>query len=478
MKFSRKIFFVTFLIIIISFGAGGFFLINTVFTSMLNERVESAANTNRYVTTALSVYVENVASTSESHEYIRNSAIGFAKQIAAGIPDTKVSIGNINKVSFRDSRSFADDLQLNSRGNRIVCRDGRYYLQTVCNAELGKQNYYIETLEDITEVYASRDTYCSIYQIVVVGVGLVASVLQLLFTRLLTKPLEKLTVASNQIAAGNFDMRVEKSGGIASSAEITELSQNFNTMADYVANYIEELKQAAQNRDDFVADFTHELKTPLTSVIGYADMLRTYEMEPEERRECAELIYKEGSRLEALSLNLLELIVLRKNEITTSLANASAIADETQKAVHFLLKRYKVSLNLDVADADVLVEPSLIKTLLYNLIDNACKASTEGKSILLKGEICNDRYCFSVADNGCGIPQDQLKKITEPFYMVDKSRARSMGGAGLGLSICNEIANLHGSELKIESTEGKGTTIGFSLPLSDMSESGGAENEI
>lgn len=106
-------------------------------------------------------------------------------------------------------------------------------------------------------------------------------------------------------------MRVKESRGITSSTEITELSQSFNTMADYVEDYIEQLKLAAQNRDNFIADFTHELKTPLTSVIGYADMLRSYEMEPEQRRECADLIYKEGSRLEALSLNLLNLIVLK-----------------------------------------------------------------------------------------------------------------------------------------------------------------------
>lgn len=477
MKFSRKIFFITFLIIIISFGAGGFFLINTVFSSMLNDRVNTAANVNRYVTTTLSVYVENISSTSDSREYIRTSATEFAKQIAAGIPDTKVNIGNKNKMSFNDDNSFVNDLQNNTRGYSIEHQNGKYYLQTVCKTTLGLQSYYIETITEITDIYNARDTYCSMYQIVVVGVGLLASVLLLLFSRFLTKPLTKLTAASKQIASGNFNMRVEAGKGLFSSAEVIELSQNFNTMAEYVEDYIEELKQAAQNRDNFVADFTHELKTPLTSVIGYADMLRSYEMEPEQRRECAELIYKEGSRLEALSLNLLELIVLKNNDIKTAPANASAIADETQKAVHFLLKRYNVTLELDVADAEIMVESSLIKTLLYNLIDNACKASAAESTVTLSGKISDGRYSFCVADNGCGIPEDQLNKITEPFYMVDKSRARSMGGAGLGLSICNEIAILHGSVLNIESTVGKGTTIGFSVPLADITESEGAENE-
>ena len=93
-------------------------------------------------------------------------------------------------------------------------------------------------------------------------------------------------------------MRVKESHGITSSTEITELSQSFNTMADYVEDYIEQLKLATQNRDNFIADFTHELKTPLTSVIGYGGYAPSYEMEPKQRRECADLIYKEGSRLE------------------------------------------------------------------------------------------------------------------------------------------------------------------------------------
>lgn len=472
MKFSRKIFFITFLIIITSFGAGGFFLINTVFTSTLNNRIDSAANSNRYVTTALSLYAENnSALASGNYGQLRNAAIGFAKQIAVGIPDIKITIGAFNDLSFLDDTSFIDDMKVNQRGNRIVHQNGRYYLQTISKIQFYQGNCYVETLDDITDVYLSRDKYCSMLQAVVVGVGLFASVLLVIFSKFLTRPLEKLTQASKQIASGNFDMRVKKSSGLASSTEINELSQNFNTMAEYVENYIEQLKQAAQSRDDFVADFTHELKTPLTSVIGYADMLRTYEMEPEKRRECAELIYKEGSRLEALSLNLLNLIVLKKGDIKTDCLNARIIAEETQKAVHFILERYGVKLDLEIEDALICAEPSLIKTLLYNLIDNACKASSAEQTVKLIGCTDADRYRFCVIDKGCGIPQEQLSRIIEPFYMVDKSRSRSMGGAGLGLSLCSEIAKLHGSELKIISIEGKGTSVSFTVPLPSKKES-------
>lgn len=451
MKFSWKIFFITFLIIITSFGAGGFLLINTVFTNTLNNRIDSAKKNNNYITTALSVYADNNLPTYGNLEYLRVSAIGFAKQIA-GNSDSKIKIGSINELSFSAENEFAHGMSVNSRKSRVVTENKKYYIQTISKIQLVTKSCYIETVDDITSVYSDRDMYCTIYQFILIGVALFASILLVIFSKLLTRPLVKLKDASKEVAEGNFNMRVKESHGITSSTEITELSQSFNTMADYVEDYIEQLKLATQNRDNFIADFTHELKTPLTSVIGYADMLRSYEMEPKQRRECADLIYKEGSRLEALSLNLLNLIVLKK---------------------------YGVKLKLNVEKAEVNAEPSLLKTLLYNLIDNACKASESGKPVTLTGYVDSDRYRFCVTDSGCGIAEDDLAKITEPFYMVDKSRSRSMGGAGLGLSICNEIAKLHGSTLEIVSEVGKGTDISFTVSLADNSaESEDFEDEI
>lgn len=466
MKFSWKIFFITFLIIITSFGVGGFLLINTVFTNTLNNRIDSAKKNNSYITTALSVYADNNQPAYGNWEYLRVSAIGFAKQIA-GTSDTKINIGSINDLSFSAEDDFAYGMWINSRKSRIVPSDKKYYIQTVSKIQLVTASCYVETVDDITEVYLNRDMYCTIYQFILIGVALFASVLLVIFSKLLTRPLVKLKDASKEIAEGNFDMRVKESRGITSSTEITELSQSFNTMADYVEDYIEQLRLAAQNRDNFIADFTHELKTPLTSVIGYADMLRSYEMEPEQRRECADLIYKEGSRLEALSLNLLNLIVLKNDEIKAVNIRTKVITDDTKKSVLFILKKYGVNLKVNVESAEINAEPSLLKTLLYNLIDNACKASENGKPVTLTGYIDGDRYRFCVTDSGCGIAEDDLAKITEPFYMVDKSRSRSMGGAGLGLSICNEIAKLHGSNLEIVSEVGKGTDVSFTVSLTN-----------
>ena len=116
--------------------------------------------------------------------------------------------------------------------------------------------------------------------------------------------------------------------------------------------------------------------------------------------------------------------------------------------------------------AVVLAEPSLISAAVINLIDNACKASEEGQRVSVIGKIKDDQYGFIVVDNGRGIPEEEIEKIFEPFYMVDKSRARSQGGAGLGLAMCNKIAEIHNGKLGIKSTVGKGTSAMILVNLS------------
>lgn len=110
-------------------------------------------------------------------------------------------------------------------------------------------------------------------------------------------------------------------------------------------------------------------------------------------------------------------------------------------------------------DVSLYVDKTLFKSLLYNLVDNAMKASKEGQEILLEAHQKKDVIEIKVCDQGIGMSQDQIEKVVEPFYMVDKSRSRQSGGAGLGLALCVEIVKVHGAELLIESELGKGTCV-------------------
>lgn len=466
MKFSWKIFIVSFLIIIISFGTGGFVLVNSVFTSSLNTKIESVCQSNAYATASFYSMNVNVQASGYNSGFIDYTIKNFTKQLSSSSDDTKVDIGDKSIVTVFDDGGFAEEIKQNERNYRIKNDKGRKYLQVVSLVNILNKDYYIQSLADITSVYEDRDSYFRTYQIILMCVALSASFLLLIFSRLITRPLEKLTDTANEIAGGDFEKRAESS----STKEIYELSNSFNTMTDFVEGYIEELSEEVRRRDDFVSAFTHELKTPLTSVIGYADMMRSYELDADKRRSCADNIYKEGKRLESLSANLLELLVLKHTDVEMSEINTGVIESDIQNAVLFLLEKYNVMLEIELEQATIIAEPALLKTLIYNLIDNACKASEQGGKVIVWGACQGDRYEICVGDYGRGIPKEELAKIIEPFYMVDKSRARSMGGAGIGLALCNEIARLHGSALDIKSEVGVGTAISFDVPIAVLKE--------
>ena len=105
------------------------------------------------------------------------------------------------------------------------------------------------------------------------------------------------------------------------------------------------------------------------------------------------------------------------------------------------------------------VDRELFKSLLYNLVDNAVKASGEGASIQVEGHFEQGEFCIRVSDEGVGIPEEEIAKITQAFYMVDKARGRASGGAGLGLALCAEIISLHRGSLQFESRLGEGTSV-------------------
>ncbi|MCD8256123.1 MAG: sensor histidine kinase, partial [Oscillospiraceae bacterium] len=118
-----------------------------------------------------------------------------------------------------------------------------------------------------------------------------------------------------------------------------------------------------------------------------------------------------------------------------------------------------ITLDMSWEPGVIEVEPDLFKTLLINLVDNARKASRRNSAIELFGKVEDDGYAIYVRDHGRGMPQEELSRITEPFYMIDKSRSRAQNGAGLGLALCQRIAELHATKLEYESEEGKGTTV-------------------
>ena len=229
------------------------------------------------------------------------------------------------------------------------------------------------------------------------------------------------------------------------------------------------LEDAAGRREEFIASFAHELKTPLTAIIGYADMLRSKDLAPKPRFTAAGYIFSEGKRLEALSLKLMDIIVAGRQSFDKRRFDAGYFIRSVAAVTVPSLSADGITLNMHWDNDEIELEPDLFKTLLINVVDNARKASHKGQDVDIVGKSEEGGYAFYVRDRGRGIAREELQHITEPFYMVDKSRSRAQNGAGLGLALCQRIAELHGTRLEYESEPEQGTTVRILLPGGEAS---------
>ena len=316
---------------------------------------------------------------------------------------------------------------------------------------------YVVLANDINAVIFQREQMMQSFVTIYFFTLAISMLMILILSTFITKPIKKMNKAAAGIAQGRYNERLHS----ASGDEIGELSGSFNLMAKAIEEKIHELSENVRQKEDFVANFAHELKTPLTSVIGYADMIYQKTLPAEQVKDAAWYILNEGLRLEALSLKLMDLIVLNRKEFILEEISAEELFEHILGSLKPVLEDRKVSLHLDIQAADIKVEYDLFKTLLFNLIDNAIKA--ECKRIDISGRKNGTRYSISITDNGRGMPAFELTRITEAFYTGDKSRSRKQHGAGIGLALAEKIAEIHGSTLAFRSAEGVGTNVELDL---------------
>ncbi len=481
MRFSWKILLASVVVLALGLAAGGTLLIQYTFQEALERETEQALSENLYAARSLdlAVYAEyaraavindmimqrvgqmlNENGMDElllvSGDGVILSRYGFERDEL----DEWMTMSDTQAV-YRDTSDQALRPKAGERNWVLRRTGGRARILVTIRMETYGYEAFLTTGRDVESVFEQRTRQFSIFRMLSAVIILVGALAMMALSTFMTRPIRRLTRAARKIRAGNYAVRARASGG----GELYELAESFNEMAGSVEKNIAKLTQVARQREEFVASFAHELKTPLTSIIGYADMLRGQNLPPEKAFIAANYIYSEGRRLESLSLKLMEMIVLGSQRFELKPTDAKTMAEEVAGIAGMALKKAGMTLETDVQAVPLRLEPDLFKTMLINLIDNARKASAEGAVVRLNGAVVGRSYVFSVQDHGRGIPQEEIHKITEAFYMVDKSRARAQHGAGLGLALCDGIARLHGSELTFQSEVGKGTTVSISLQL-------------
>lgn len=235
-----------------------------------------------------------------------------------------------------------------------------------------------------------------------------------------------------------------------------------------VFNDISELKRLEQVRKDFVANVSHELKTPIAAISGFAETLLDEKDEGSDHvKEFSRIIYDETQRLNRLINGLLELSRMESEKINLNVVPIN-ISEVVQNTIHAVQQqRYAHNIQLEyippVRQSVINSDPVLIAQVLSNLLDNAIKYSPAGGQIQVTVEDHADRVQVNVIDQGIGIPPQEIPRIFERFYRVDKARARKTGGSGLGLAIAKHLIENLGGQIAVESTPGIGSKFSFTL---------------
>ncbi|KMN44384.1 sensor histidine kinase [Bacillus sp. LK2] len=460
MKFWQKIFIYSLLIFLITFNFGAVFLIQNSYNLNLKREIDRSLGEQSNVSAGIIYYSMISVKGSETNykEIIKN----YLKKFNSKDTYLEVLDKNNNEVFsnmyFTISGEREELKEASSDKRKYIIRDvgNKTLLFVTSLVNIQGEDLKVSYIHDITYIYQDkREQYSFFIQLSMV-VSIILAISMYMLSKYITSPIDKLINTTKIISKGNYSERVE----INSKDEIGVLADNFNEMADAVEEKIHQLESNAEEKQRFIDNLTHEFKTPLTSIIGYADFLRSTSYNEEIFIEGLNHIFKEGKRLEELSWKMMSLILLKRENFKMEKENIKNILVDLRDTLKPKLQNKNINLIISSEEYQISVEKDLIRNLISNFIDNSIKASKENSNIYLNVyKNKESKVVLEIKDEGIGISEEDLPKVFEAFYMVDKSRTRANNGAGLGLTICAEIAKIHEAELKIESEINKGTTI-------------------
>ncbi|HBZ03391.1 MAG TPA: sensor histidine kinase [Lachnospiraceae bacterium] len=473
MKFRYKVLLVNIIIIAITLSVSGFFIISRQNRLIMDSEIKNSVTENNLIESTLEYSLLDTINSSAQN--VRSVLPTYASRVSSGMLASTTSLyvtydSNIIYTSKGEQTSPSQTLlKNNTPGKRyqIVHENNKTFIYVMSSIYINDLIINIITKRNITNTMAMINNNISLYRLYIIVILLISGFIVYIISTFLTRPLEKLNTVTDTFAEGDFTTR----SSISTHDEIGLLSEKFNHMADSVENHIVQLNDTLHRRDQFVADFTHEIKTPMTTIIGYADTIRSVELPREDEVKAASYIFSEGKRLEQMSSHLFDLIYLKDGEIPKTVINTQALGETVIDTMRPSLEKSQMNLISDIDSASIYGDSSLLKTVFINLLDNARKYSDNGEDIYFTGHIISsssnkkDLYEFVVEDHGIGIAKEDIDKICDEFFMVDKSRSRKEGGAGLGMSLVSSILNEHSAQLKIESELGKGTKMKVIFPI-------------
>lgn len=459
MKLWHKLSLVTVMALLLVTGLAGSMVINKMMTYNKEKTVENYEQQLQSTAYAFARELE-ISTIGEYSENTKNAYLNFLIKRFGASRYILLEQGEVSCNLTPYTLELSSDALFGDEESVSIIQRVQGQAILICGKKISNVtggDYELLLVQDITPMYEEIKSLVLYYCMIFLGASVAAVILVFVMTNRLLLPLQELSNAAGALGRGNLSERVP----VRAKDEVGVLARAFNGMAGQIEEQVGQLTQESERRRQMLGSLTHELKTPMTAIIGYADSLMHVKLKEEQKERAIRHIYQECSRLGRLSSKLLSLIGMYDNEsICLKMTDMSQIIERVEKMESYCLQEKGITLSCYCDMEDKMVDADLMESLLVNLIDNAAKASHSGDEITVVAS-GNE---IAVTDHGCGIPKEEISRVTDAFYMVDKARSRKAGGCGLGLALCSRIATLHGARLEIDSTEGVGTRVVFVLP--------------
>lgn len=440
-----KLIFGFFITIVASFSVAGFVSLRLNDQQIESTVEEDLITTNDYVSKVISnINIENrddiidlYAKSSEMAITCYSSSEGY------------VAYGN-KKYNPTPEQIMA---MFKSTNNELSFKHHNEVLAYGTKNMINGQEYYIYVQKDTS----GQKSAIANSAILILGcVFLTGSIVFLVIADIFVKPLTRLTNAIKELSNGNYNVRVDNVG----QDEISKLNQGFNQMA-------RQLAKQDETRQKFISDISHEFQTPLTSIQGFANILKEEDLPKEQRVKYANIILYNSKRLSSLAKNMLQLTLLDREEIELELTNYSLV--EQMNRVISTQENQAMEKNIEIVfempKKEIFIEgdEQRLEQVWTNIISNAIKYTNEGGLITITMKKNSKDIEVSIEDTGIGMSKEVVSHIFERFYREDK--ARNVEGNGLGLAIVKSIVDLHHGKIDILSQVDVGTNFIVRLPI-------------
>lgn len=440
-----KLIFGFFITIVASFSVAGFVSLRLNDQQIESTVEEDLITTNDYVSKVISnINIENRDDIIDL--YAKSSEMAITCYLSS---EGYVAYGN-KKYNPTPEQMMA---MFKSTNNELSFKHHNEVLAYGTKNMINGQEYYIYVQKDTS----GQKSAIANSAILILGcVFLTGSIVFLVIADIIVKPLTRLTNAIKELSNGNYNVRVDNVG----QDEISKLNQGFNQMA-------RQLAKQDETRQKFISDISHEFQTPLTSIQGFANILKEEDLPKEQRVKYANIILYNSKRLSSLAKNMLQLTLLDREEIELELTNYSLV--EQMNRVISTQENQAMEKNIEIVfempKKEIFIEgdEQRLEQVWTNIISNAIKYTNEGGLITITMKKNSKDIEISIEDTGIGMSKEVVSHIFERFYREDK--ARNVEGNGLGLAIVKSIVDLHHGKIDILSQVDVGTNFIVRLPI-------------